>query len=81
MGGYSAYNNVLIIYTDVEYIGKDICKRNQADLMELQTGGTYGSTATIHIWMMAVSTFESAIKFSFLDFDKIFQVFKSFFRI
>ena len=32
MGGCSVYNNILIIYTDVEYIGKDICKRNQAEV-------------------------------------------------
>ena len=32
MGVCSVYNNVLIIYTDVQYIGKDICKRNQAEI-------------------------------------------------
>ena len=32
MGGFSAHNNVLIIYTGIKYIGKDICKRNQAEI-------------------------------------------------
>ena len=88
MGGYSAYNNVSIIYTDVEYIGKDICKRNQAEICRSD-----GVTNRRHIWKHGhnphlddgcVNFWKDFLKvlskISFLDFDKFSKIISEFER-